>query len=181
MDANSPASSGTASTASTVASTMSSSNTLLYWVYKGWTRFFCSFKWWSWIFWFRYWLIRPLIFLRGFPYVVYIFVPAFYGCMLWWAYFGALVFWYACDISRLWYHLFAWLHSYFRLNIHLRVWTISVFSARSWTCRNLLGLFINRWELFGSVWLWFGVVFWLSDGLIVYNAEFPVKLYCIMC
>ena len=102
--------------------------------------------------------------------------------MLRWASFGVLVFWNACNRARLQARLSFWLNSYFYLDDHLRVRTISVFSVLYCTYRKLLRFSLSLMLKYRLVWSDSGLVPFCrrSDALIVDNVELSVNLYCIM-
>ena len=93
-------------------------------------------------------IIHPQIFLRALAIVFWLFIADHFYCMLGWDYFYALVFWDNQNFARLRVFLFAGFYCYFCSDAHLRVRTISIFSAWSWNYRKLIGVFL--WA--GSVW-----------------------------
>ena len=128
MAATSVGASGSSSITATAASTLSSSSTHIEWGSKG-----CNLS-----------LYVRESSLELFTLYFLLFRPTHLYCMLLWAFFGALVFWYSCDPARLQACLFAGLHCYFCYDYQLRVQMISVFSVWYWNYRKLFEVFIYR-------------------------------------
>ena len=72
--------------------------------------------------------------------------PLWFNCLVQhvlivcWAelFFGALVFWWTCDISGIRYQPFTWIQYFYSSNSYLMFRVVSVFSTRSWTYQKLL-------------------------------------------
>ena len=166
MDATSAAASGSALTAATTASTLSSCATHLVWGSKGWA-FLLSIHEYS-------WEISPLCFNSLIQIVLVVY---FAGHLL-----ARLS---SSMLAILLVFKIKYLLGFTLILVHMINWGYGqyIFSGRSWTYQNLL---IFSWLVMLKFWPGQsdgGLVLFprLSDSLIVDNAKITVKLYCIMC